>query len=109
MNDKFLNLLGLCKRAGKLSSGHDASFDSISKNKAKLCLLSFDASPRLKKEFEETVVYDNRNIPLIHLTYTMQEIQMATGSRAAVMSINDKGFAKKLIELNNLQHGEDIN
>ncbi len=108
MNDRFLNMLGLCKKAGKLSAGHDASFDSISKNKAKLCFLSSDASQRLQKEFEATVSFENRNIPLLYLDYTMDQIQIATGSRVAVMTINDGGFAKKFIELNNSQHGEDI-
>jgi len=92
-----------------LSAGHDGAFDSISKNKAKLCLLSSDASQRLKKEFEATVVFENRNVPLIYLDYTMEQIQMATGSKAAVITINDKGFARKLIELYKLQHGEDNN
>ncbi|NCC86781.1 MAG: hypothetical protein EOM05_02790 [Clostridia bacterium] len=107
MNDKFLNMLGLCKKAQMLSAGHDGAFNSISKNKAKLCFLSSDASPRLKKEFESTVTFEDRNVPLIYLDYSMEQIQMAIGSRAAVITINDKGFARKLTELNELQHGED--
>lgn len=92
-----------------LNAGHDGAFDSISKNKAKLCLLSSDASPRLKKEFEATVIYEDRKVPLIHLKYTMEQIQMAIGSKAAVITINDEGFARKLTELNEMQNGEDNN
>lgn len=109
MSDRFLNMLGLCKKARLLSAGHDGAFNSISKNKAKLCLLSSDASPRLKKEFESTVTFEDRNIPLIYLDYSMDQIQMAIGSKAAVITINDKGFARKLTELNKLQHVEDNN
>lgn len=109
MNDSFLNMLGLCRRAKMLSAGHDGAFDSISKNKAKLCLLSSDASERLKREFEATAVYKDRNVPLIHLKYTMEQIQKAIGSRAGVITINDEGFAKKLKELNEKLNGEDNN
>lgn len=108
MNDKFLNLLGICRKAGKLSLGHDASFDSISKNKAKLCLLSFDASDRLKNEFIKSAAYNDRNIKVIQMKYKMTDIQMAIGSKVAVMTINDKGFASKLTELYNELHGEEL-
>lgn len=108
MNDRFLNLLGICRKAGKLSLGHDASFGSISKNKAKLCLLSSDASERLKNEFQRTATFEERKIPVIELEYTMQELQLAIGSKAAVMTINDKGFARKLTELNDEHHKEDL-
>ncbi|NLL63440.1 MAG: 50S ribosomal protein L7ae [Ruminococcaceae bacterium] len=99
MNDKFLSLLGLAKKAGKVSSGHDASFGSIQKGKAKICFLTTDASQRLKDEFIKTTRYDNRQIKCTEIPYTQKEINFATGIRAAVLTINDEGFAKKLIEL----------
>ena len=52
MNRKFLDLLGLCRRAGKLSGGHDAAFGAIQHGKAAACFLTADASERLKAEFE---------------------------------------------------------
>ena len=99
MNDKFLNMLGLCRRAGKFAGGHDAAFESISKNKAKACFLTADASERLKKEFRETVTYNGRDIPLYETSYTMYEIQSATKLKSAVFTVNDAGFASKLAEL----------
>lgn len=109
MNDRFLSMLGMCRRANMLSAGHDGAFDAISKNKAKLCLLSCDASQRLKTEFEATAVYENRNVPLIYTKYTMEQIQQAIGKKAAVITINNEGFAKKLTELNEMQNEEDNN
>lgn len=108
MNDRFLNLLGLCRRAGKLSLGHDASFGSISKSKAKLCLLSSDASDRLKKEFLRSATFEDRKLEVVELDYTMEQIQFAIGSKVAVMTVNDKGFARKLTELINEHHEEDM-
>lgn len=108
MNDNFLNLLGICRKAGKLSLGHDASFESISKNKAKLCLLSLDASDRLKNEFAKSATFEDRKIKVIQTKYPMAEYQLAVGRKVAVMTINDKGFASKLTELYKELHGEEI-
>ncbi|MDD6807511.1 MAG: hypothetical protein PUD72_03560 [Oscillospiraceae bacterium] len=97
--DKFLSMLGLCRRAGKFQSGHDASFGSITKNKAKAIFLTVDASDRLKEEFQRTTKYNGRDIPCIQTKYTMDEIWIATHLKSAVFAIEDEGFAKKLMEL----------
>ena len=39
MNNKALNLLGMARRADKISLGHDASVASIKEKKAWLCVL----------------------------------------------------------------------
>ena len=50
-DSKFYNLLGLARRAGKIGWGHDAACDAIKYGKAHLCILTSDASERLKNEF----------------------------------------------------------
>lgn len=103
MNDlnskKQLSLLGLCKKADKLSMGHDACIGSIVVGRAKACLLCTDASQRLKSEFERATSYDKRNIPLVFLPFTMDDIKNATGRTAAVITINDEGFARSFLRL----------
>lgn len=99
MDLKFFNLLGLSRRAGQFSGGHDAAFESITKGKAKVCFLTGDASPRLKEEFRKTVTYDNRTLPLVELDCTMSEIESAVGKKTAVFTVNDQNFASKLMEL----------
>lgn len=99
MNDKFLNMLGLSKRAGKLSAGHDAAFESIQKSRACVCFIASDASPRLKDEFERTVKYGGRNVPYFEIPYIAEELNIGLGIRAAVLTVDDNGFAKRLIEL----------
>lgn len=98
-NKKQLSLLGLCKKANKLSMGHDACIGSIVMSRAKACLLCSDASQRLKAEFERATSYDNRNIPLVFLPFTMEDIKNATGRPAAVITINDQGFALSFLRL----------
>lgn len=98
MNDKFLSLLGLARRGGRLSLGHDAVISSVVKNKAKLCVLSCEASQRLQNEIKHACTFENKNIPVIITEYSLNELSMSVGSKAAVISVDDEGFAKALRE-----------
>ena len=104
MNDKFLSLLGMARRGGKLSLGHDAAIGSIVRNKAKLCIVSAEGSDRLKKEMTHACSFDNKNIPVLITKYETLELSKAIGSKAAVMTVDDEGFAKALQE----RYNEDI-
>lgn len=99
MNEKFFNMLGLARRASKLSPGHDAAFSSIQKGKAKACFLCSDASDRLKEEFDRTTKFEGRDVEIVLIPVTKDDLYAATGIRAAVFTIDDLGFAKKIIEL----------
>ncbi len=96
MNDKFLSLLGMARRSGRVSLGHDAVIGSIVKNKAKLCVLSAEASERLQREIKHAATYEDKNIPVIVTEYSLTELSSAVGSKAAVISVDDEGFAKAL-------------
>ncbi len=98
MNDKFLSLLGMARRSGRLSLGHDAVIGSVVRNKAKLCVLSYEASERLQREINHACTFENKNIPVILTNYTLVELSAAVGSKAAVLSVDDEGFAKALME-----------
>ena len=98
MNDKFLSLLGMARRAGKVSLGHDAAISSIVKSKACLCVLSAEGSDRLKREVEHACNYQGKSIPLLITDYTISELSFAIGSKAAVITVDDEGFAKALSE-----------
>lgn len=100
-NPKLLSLLGMCRRAGKLSCGHDAAVGSIRSKSARLCLLSSDSSQRLRKEIEREAAFEGRNIPVGMLASTIDEIGWATGLKSAVLTVNDEGFAKSMLGLLN--------
>lgn len=109
MNDKILSLLGMARRAGRLSCGHDAATEAIVKNKAKLCLCCEDASQRLKNEMAHSCRYGNKNIPFIEAGYKTTELSKAIGFKAAVITIDDEGFANKIRSLfsENTQTGKE--
>ncbi len=96
MENKFYNLLGLARRAGKIGWGHDAAFDSIKHGKAHLCLMTSDSSERLKNEFMRECNYGERNVKLIVTDKTMDDMKKIIGVKAGVLTVNDEGFAKSL-------------
>ena len=97
--DKTLSMLGICRRAGKLSCGHDAAESAIKHGRARLCLLSSDASPRLSAEFSRAASCEGRSVPVIKTPYTMEQIGRATSLRSAVLTVDDEGLASRINDL----------
>ena len=98
-NEQLLSLLGLCRAARLCSFGHDAAKSALRGHRARLCLLCADASPRLKEEFQ--FLAGEANAPLFELPATSLDIKQATQYKAAVITVNDKGFANKITALLN--------
>lgn len=98
MNEQILSLLGIARRAGKLSLGHDASIQSIIKNQAQLCLVCRDGSQRLKNEMSHACGYNGKGIAYKELDCDISVLSKAIGSKAAVLTVNDEGFAKAILE-----------
>ncbi len=96
MTDNLKGSLGLCRRANKMAIGHDAVVTSIKAKKSYLSIACKDASERVKREIADECSFDNRNIPFVEADFTMQELSLCIGKRAGVISIEDRGFAKKL-------------
>lgn len=97
--DKLLSMLGLARRAGKLSMGHNMAQKAVKSNKAEAVMLCSDVSERLVKEFEATVASSKSKAEIFILNATMDEIHFSLGYRAGVITLDDKNFAKKVIEL----------
>ncbi len=94
MRSNGLQTLGLCRRAGKLSMGHDLCKAAIRRNTACLCLLCADVSERLRKEF--TFLCGEYAVPLVPLDCTIAELSRIIGYRAGVVTVDDAGFAGSL-------------
>lgn len=110
MTDNLKGILGLCRRAGKMSIGHDAAVSSIKNRKAYLGITCCDSSQRLKNEIKDECSFNNRNIPYIDADFDMKELSLCIGTRAGVISIDDRGFANKLYSILNggYEYGEKI-
>ena len=96
MNDSALSLLGLCRKAGKLSLGHDACKAALNAGTASLCVICSDASERLKDEISS--LSEKAGVRIYDVSYSMLDIKNATSFKAAVFTVDDEGFAKTLIK-----------
>lgn len=95
MNDKLLNFLGLCRRAGKMKIGCDTVIESVENSNAKLVLLAADISENTKKK----IISAAKGTEYVILKHSKDELSFALGKTCAVLSVEDEGFAKKLKEL----------
>lgn len=100
MSDKkYLSMLGMARRAGKLSMGHDMAEKAIKSKSATLLIFSKDASNRLYDEFQHTLERYSFDIPCIRISETIDEIHFALGYKAGVFTVDDSNFSKRIIEL----------
>ncbi len=91
------NLLGLCKRAGKVQSGEYCVEKSIKSGHAVLVLLASDTSENTAKKFTNMCTF--RSIPLIRWG-TKEGLGHCIGEELrSVVSVEDTGFAGTIQKL----------
>ncbi len=96
MNSNDFSLLGLCRRANRLSMGHDMCKNSIRNKKAALCIISNEASQRMKEEF--AILCKENGIKIFIIPLNINEIHRLIGYKAGVITVNDSGFAESLMK-----------
>lgn len=95
----ILQLLGLATRARKITTGEELVVKEIRSNRAKIVLLSKDASHNTSKKIKDKCL--SYNVEL-HEFGDRYDLGHATGKEARVaLAITDAGFAKKLSGLLN--------
>lgn len=96
-NDRLLNFLGICKRAGRLISGAQTVEKTIGEGKARLVLYASDASENSLKRVLKAA--GERNVPALRLPHDKAELSFALGKHCGVVCATDTGFAEKISEL----------
>ena len=96
---KYINLLGLARRAGKLSMGHDMALDAVKSGKAKLVIFSGDISKRLIAEFERAAAAAKNPPPCIQTDETIDDFHRSLGYRAGVLTVDDINFSAGIYDL----------
>ncbi|MBO0419670.1 L7Ae/L30e/S12e/Gadd45 family ribosomal protein [Vagococcus fluvialis] len=94
--DKFLNLLGLATKAGKLISGDETTLKGVRSGKPKLVIVATDASEATIKKFRDKCDY--YETPIL-VTCTKAELSYAIGKSRAIIGVCDNGFSRKMREL----------
>lgn len=94
---RFLSLLTMCRRAGKLLLGFDATKEAAGRGRMYLVLLAADASAKTEKEIR-FCCRDCKDVTIRRMSSSMDELAMYFRKRTAVFGVCDAGFAEKLLE-----------
>lgn len=94
MADKALSLLGLARRAGKVTWHEDANLTAIRAGQARLLILAKDAGDAVAKKYRDKSLY--YEVPVIVFA-DKEELGNALGtSPRSAAAILDEGFAERL-------------
>ena len=98
-NNKICGLLGLARRAGKITFGTETCIQELEKNNIKLVIIANDASERTKMNFIN--IWKNKKIPIYQIL-NIDDISNAIGqSNKAVIGIKDTNFSNEIIKIIN--------
>ncbi len=99
MPKKYLSMLGMARRAGRLAMGHDMALGAVCDKKATLIIFASDISERLIEEFK--LARDKRypELEMMRISESIDELHRALGYKAGVIAVNDSNFSVRLIEL----------
>ncbi|MBR5542740.1 MAG: ribosomal L7Ae/L30e/S12e/Gadd45 family protein [Oscillospiraceae bacterium] len=103
MENSYLGLLGLARRAGLLSLGDESVRSAVSAKTAKVLFVASDASERTKETFE--FIAESADVLYIVVSETREELGNALGKRPlSTVAVCDVGIAaaitKKLAATN---------
>lgn len=105
MKNKILSMLGMAKRAGKVSTGEFICLKSIKGKKAALVIIAADASENTAKSIKNSCSY--YKVPFIEFA-TKDELGKYTGTdNRAVVSVNDNNLAKAILDRFNQSFREE--
>lgn len=96
-NKEWMSLLGLSNRARKIISGEELVVKEVRSSRAKLVLLSEDASANTTKKISDKCTYYQIPLRTVSDRYILGQ---AIGKDArVVVAVTDSGFANKLMSL----------
>lgn len=95
--EKWMTLLGLANRARKIISGEELVLREIKNKKAKLVILSNDASFNTSKKVRDKCTY--YQVPFRFVQSRVQLGHAIGKEERVVVAILEEGFAKKLTSL----------
>lgn len=98
-NKKYVQMLGMARRAGRLSMGHDMALIAVKSGKAQLVIFASDISQRLVAEFERAAACVKNQPPCIRIDETINDIHRFLGYKAGVLTVDDINFSTRITEL----------
>ena len=98
MNDKFLSMISLSKKAGKCFGGAFLTDQYIKSGKAKLVLISCDVGKNNKNDIINACKYNN--VDVIETEYKKDDLGSCLGKKECVsIVITDENFKNALLKI----------
>lgn len=96
--DRFLTLLGLARRAGKLAMGETQVYEALQDGTARCVLVAEDAAPNTRDKLKTKA----GAVPLQSIPYSKGDVGQALGrTTCAIVAVTEDGFAKSLLGYGN--------
>ena len=105
MNEPLLNMLGIARRAGKLSIGFEAAAEAVRYGKSRLIVAAADVSAKTEKEIRYLIGRRGAEgkqpdgkppdgfLGIIRIPFDMKTMSKAIGTKAGILSVDDDGLA----------------
>ena len=101
--ERIAGLLGMARRAGRLTAGFDAVSLLIANGKAAVVILAADLSEKTEKELRYAAKSscDEEQMNMLRIPLNKEEIGHALGLKkpAGVLALEDEGFAASIQKL----------
>lgn len=97
---KTVNLLSICRKAGRLIIGFDAVKDAVTEGDVSCVLVSEDISQKTLKEIK--YFCGNSNTDIIGIDMDSVDMHTLLGKKVVVAAVIDFGFGKRFSELGTL-------
>lgn len=95
-NNPALSMLGIARRAGRLSVGTEAVLGSVKRKKAFLVVIASDISAKTEKEVRFAA--RDSDIKIIRIKDDIFTVSRAIGTKAGVISVDDEGLAGAVLK-----------
>ncbi len=94
---KVINVLTVCRKAGRLIVGFDAVKEALMESNVSCVLVTDDISPNTLKEVK--YICKNCNREILELDMDSYDMLYAVGKQTVVAAICDHGFAERIRNL----------
>lgn len=100
-NNKFLFMLGLCRKAGQMIIGTDLVTKSLPSGKVKLVIYAKDSSDNTKKRVTDKCAF--YKVKCIESSFSSEEISSCIGKAGniCVLGIVNDNFSNELLNISN--------
>lgn len=95
--DKFLQMLSLARRAGKLAYGFDAVEEAILTGRTSLILISSQAAERTERNIRR--IAQENGVEALSVPYAPEDWFPVLGKGVAALAVTEPNFARKLQSL----------